>query len=72
MNHTIVPATTAATFVIRFTRETTTGEVRWRGCIEHIQSGENASFLELEALLDFLRRFGITLEEQNPLVQSVE
>jgi hypothetical protein len=63
MNQTIIPTTTTATFVIRLTRETTTGEVRWRGCIEHIQSGENASFLELEALLEFLRRFGINPKE---------
>ena len=67
MNQTIIPSTATATFVIRFTRETTAGESRWRGCIEHIQSGESASFLGLEALLDFLRRFGIMPEEQNSL-----
>jgi hypothetical protein len=65
MNQTIIPSTATATFVIRFTREAAAGEVRWRGCIEHVQSGENASFLGMEGLLTFLRRYGIMAEEQN-------
>lgn len=64
MNQTIIPKNATATFVIRFTRETAAGEVRLRGSIEHVQSGESAAFLELDALLDFLRRFGITVEDQ--------
>jgi hypothetical protein len=47
------------TFVIRFWRETSTGRQRWRGQIEHAQSGERVAFLELEELLGFLHRFGI-------------
>jgi hypothetical protein len=47
------------TFVVRFWRETSAGELRWRGQIEHPQSGERASFVELEAMLDFLHHYGI-------------
>lgn len=46
-------------FVVRFWRETTAGEMRLRGEIEHVSSGENLAFLELDAILSFLRRFGI-------------
>ncbi len=60
-----VPATTTATFVLRFWHETTAGQVRWRGRIEHVQSGESVAFLEIEAMLSFLRRFGITAEDQH-------
>ncbi len=59
MSQPVLPTTIAATFVVRFWRETTSGEVRWRGRIEHIQSGETASFLELDTMLSFLQRFGI-------------
>ena len=52
--------TTAATvFVVRFWREWSGAETRWRGRIEHVQSGRRAEFLEVEGLLDFLERFGI-------------
>ncbi len=62
------PAVSSApqcTFVLRFWRETTDGQVRWRGRIEHVQSGESADFLQVEAMLNFLRRFGITAEIQH-------
>jgi hypothetical protein len=39
------------------------GSVRWRGQIEHVQSGQSAAFLELEAMLRFLRRFGVEVGE---------
>ena len=64
---TVSPVASAATFVVRFWRETTDGEARWRGRIEHVQSGESAAFLEIEAMLSFLQRFGITEEGQNQL-----
>ena len=60
--HPSVPTTPMLTFVLRFWRETTAGEERWRGRIEHVQSGESIAFLDIDALLRFLRRFGITLE----------
>jgi hypothetical protein len=58
-----VPATTMATFVVRFRREPSAGQVRWRGQIEHVQSGQSAAFLDLEAMLRFLRRFGMEMGE---------
>jgi hypothetical protein len=70
MNQPADPTTTAATFVVRFWRETTAGELRWRGRIEHVQSSESAAFLEIEAMLSFLRRFGITEEGQNQLLRE--
>lgn len=59
MTHPTSPSSTLVTFVVRFWRETSAGEQRWRGQIEHAQSGEKAAFLELEAMLSFLCRFGI-------------
>ena len=61
------PATLMLTFVLRFQREATTGGTRWRGSIEYVQSGEKAVFLDLEAMLAFLRRFGIKMGERDHL-----
>lgn len=55
----------SATFVVRFWRETGLGEVRWRGRIEHVQSGESAAFLEIDDMLSFLGGFGITGEDES-------
>ena len=52
-----------ATFVVRFWREPSAGQARWRGQIEHVQSGQSAAFLDLEAMLRFLRRFGIQADK---------
>lgn len=53
------PTRPTSTFVVRFWYETSAGERRWRGQIEHVQSGERVAFLELDAMLSFLRRFGV-------------
>ncbi len=58
-NPPVTDITTASTFIVRFWRETTAGQVRWRGRIEHIQSGENAAFLDMDAMLRFLQHYGI-------------
>lgn len=47
------------TFVVRFWCETSADEPRWRGRIEHVQSGQSVAFLDLEAMLCFLHRFGV-------------
>jgi hypothetical protein len=52
-------ATTMATFVVRFWREISAGEARWRGQIEHVQSRDSVSFSDLEAMLQFMHGFGI-------------
>jgi len=67
MNQTIIPSTTIATFVIRFWRETTADEEYWRGRIEHVQSGESVSFIDFDAMLGFLRHFGIGAQDHDSL-----
>ena len=47
-----------STFVVRFRREWSAAGPRWRGRIEHVQSGESAAFLNLDEMLRFIRRFG--------------
>jgi len=59
MNPSTTPPTTGTTFVVHFWREWTGVESRWRGRVEHVQSGQQASFLEIEDLLSFFERFGI-------------
>jgi hypothetical protein len=46
-----------STFVVRFRREWSAAGTRWRGQIEHVQSGESAMFLDLGQMLEFVRRF---------------
>jgi len=65
--HPSASTTSILTFVLRFQCEATTGKTCWRGSIEHVQSGEKAVFLELEAMLAFLRRFGIKMEQRDHL-----
>jgi len=55
-----------STFVVRFWREWSATGPRWRGRIEHVQSGKEATFLDLEGLLDFVRRFGVMESEKSP------
>jgi hypothetical protein len=58
------PIPPASTFVVRVWHEWTAEGPRWRGRIEHVQSGEAAAFLELEAMLRFLRRFGVGVDDR--------
>ena len=52
------PATqTADTSIVRFWREWSAAGPRWRGWVEHVQSGEEAAFLDLDEMLRFIRRF---------------
>jgi len=48
----------ASTFVVRFWRERSREGAQWRGRIEHVQTGENAAFLDLDGLVEFFRRSG--------------
>ena len=59
MTHPTAPTTAMVTFVVRFWSETSPGEVRWRGRIEHVQSGQSTAFLDLDAMVRFLHRFGV-------------
>ncbi len=60
--------TTATVFVVRFWREWSGTEARWRGRIEHVQSGRQANFLAIEGLLRFFQRFGICSEHPSTYV----
>jgi hypothetical protein len=53
------PIPSTSTFVVRFWREGPAAELRWRGRIEHVQSGQSASFLSLEDALAFVRSLGV-------------
>ena len=64
------PKTATATFVLRFQRERTAGEVRWRGSIEHVQSGEAIAFMDFETMLRFLWRFDIRAGDPDPACNS--
>ena len=59
------PAETTATtvFIVRFWREQAGAESRWRGRIEHVQSGQRADFLALDAMLRFLRQTGVSMAQ---------
>ncbi len=59
MNGRAVETTTTMAFVVRFWREWSGGEARWRGRIEHVESGQRADFLGVEGLVAFLERFGV-------------
>jgi hypothetical protein len=54
----------ASTFVIRFWREWSNAMPRWRGRIEHVQSGQRADFVELQGILEFVRDLGVMAEDQ--------
>ncbi|MGD2178731.1 MAG: hypothetical protein PVG71_13020 [Anaerolineae bacterium] len=54
----------ASTFVVRLWHEATVERPRWRGRIEHLQSGEAIAFVELEEMVRFLRRFGVDVGER--------
>ena len=54
----------ASTFVIRFWCEWSVSGSRWRGRIEHVQSGRRAEFAELQGILDFVRGLGVMTEDQ--------
>ena len=45
------------TFVVRLWREIRAGRACWRGRIQHVQSGEQAAFVDEDGLLAFVRRW---------------
>ena len=54
----------ASTFVLRFWCEWSASGSRWRGRIEHVQSGQRADFVELQSILEFVRDLGVMAEDQ--------
>ena len=59
------PVPPISTFVVRFWREWSASGPRWRGRIEHVQSGESVAFLGLDEMLDFVRSFGAMLNDES-------
>ena len=55
----------ASTFIVRFWREWSAAGSRWRGRIEHVQSGESAVSLDLQGILDFIQRYGVMPDRPN-------
>ena len=49
----------ASTFILRFWRESSATGSRWRGLIEHVQSGESTYCLDLESILNFIQDLGV-------------
>jgi len=59
------PVPPVSTFVVRFWQEWSAAGPRWRGRIEHVQSGESGTFLGLNGMLDFVRRFSAMRDDEN-------
>jgi hypothetical protein len=51
------PVSPVSTFVVRLWHEWSVDGSRWRGRIEHLQSGESRAFLDSDGLLSFVHRF---------------
>ncbi len=52
----------ASTFIVRFWREWSATGSRWRGRIEHVQSGEGVTSLDLQGIVDFIQCRGIMVD----------
>jgi len=63
MNQPSAETTATTTFVLRFWREWSGEETRWRGRVEHVQSGRRQDFLCLDDMLRFLRQMGVTFAQ---------
>ena len=66
------PVPPISTFVVRFWQEWSAAGPRWRGHIEHVQSGESAAFLDVDGMLDFVRRAGIMPSDESRLAKEEE
>jgi len=53
------------TFVVRFWQEWSAAGPRWRGRIEHVQSGQSATFLGLDGMLDFIYNLGVMADDES-------
>jgi hypothetical protein len=54
----------AVTFVIRIWLEWSLSGPRWRGRIEHLESGQHTAFENLDRILVFIRASGVFTGEQ--------
>ncbi len=60
------------TFVLRFWREQSALSPRWRGLVEHVQTGEGAAFDDVRQMLAFIGGFVPALESQTAGSAAVE
>ena len=60
-----------STFIVRFRREWSAAGPRWRGWVEHVQSGEDAAFLDLGEMLRFIRRGTVPQSECHDNIHSL-
>jgi hypothetical protein len=60
------------TFIVRFWRECSGTELRWRGRIQHVESGDSASFIDVGKMLRFLRCSGVMTEDECLPVEQEE
>jgi hypothetical protein len=58
------PDPPTSTFVVRFWREWSIAGPRWRGQIDHVQSGKSATFVDLQGVSDFVMGFGIMTDDR--------
>jgi hypothetical protein len=58
------PVPPISTFVVRFWQEWSAAGPRWRGRIEHVQSGQSAMFIGLEGMLDFIYNLGVMADDE--------
>jgi hypothetical protein len=56
----------ASTFVVRFWCEWSATGPRWRGRVEHVQSGQSATCLDLQGIVDFIQRQGVMVGRSRP------
>jgi len=66
------PIPPVSTFVVRFWQEWSAAGSRWRGRIEHVQSGESAAFLDVDEMLDFVRRVGVMGDDESQSARKEE
>ena len=59
-----LPVPPISTFVVRFWQEWSAAGPRWRGRIEHVQSGQSAAFMGLEGMLDFIYNLGVMADDE--------
>jgi len=63
----IPPGSPVSTFVVRFWCEWSAAGPRWRGQVDHVQSGKTARFLDLEELAVIIHSFGVMFRQPSPL-----
>ena len=60
------------TFVVRFWKECSATGLRWRGRIQHVESGNSVSFIDVRKMLRFLCCSGVMAEDECLPVEQEE